>query len=400
MSKIAVFLLLTFLFTDQLMAAFAIVEEDSEPEKVRVLAIDGGGIKGIVPGVILKQLEIALQIRDPSARIAEYFDVVAGTSTGGIITAILTAPDPQNKDRPLYPADEILKFYRQHGPFIFQEDSGCRWPGVLCPKFNGTYLRRIAAEKLDETLLNQTTTNVVISSFDIKLLQPTIFSSFKIKDVPHLNVKLSDACIGTSAAPNEFPPYYFEYNNTEFNLVDGLFIASMPARLGISEVSRQEEYKNKEIILLSIGTGVGNTTVSYDANRIWTAGDWKEAILPMFIAASSTMNEYYINSTFKLQPQENYLRIQEYNLDPSIESDDASEANMDKLEDVGNKLLDQPVKRMNVDTFVPEEIGEGTNAEALDRLAQILYEEKIRRHGKSAKKVKKGFFTRSATYWI
>ena len=50
----------------------------------------------------------------------------------------------------------------------------------------------------------------------------------QIKDVPHLNVKMSDACMGTSAAPNEFPPYYFEYNNTEFNLVDGLFVASMP----------------------------------------------------------------------------------------------------------------------------------------------------------------------------
>ncbi|XP_054781892.1 patatin group D-3-like [Prosopis cineraria] len=110
------------------------------------------------------------------------------------------------------------------------------------------------------------------------------------------------------------------------------------------------------------------------------------------------MHDYYINSTLKYEPQENYLRIQEYNLDQSIESDDASETNMDKLEEVGQKLLNQPVKRMNVDTFVPEETGEGTNAQALDRLAQILYEEKIRRLGKSAKKVKKGFFTRLATY--
>ena len=50
----------------------------------------------------------------------------------------------------------------------------------------------------------------------------------QIKDFPHLNVKMSDACIGTSAAPTQFPPYHFEYNNTEFNLVDGLFVASMP----------------------------------------------------------------------------------------------------------------------------------------------------------------------------
>ncbi|XP_028808758.1 patatin-like protein 1 [Neltuma alba] len=252
---------------------------------------------------------------------------------------------------------------------------------------------------LGETLINQTATNVVISAFDIKLLQPTIFSSFKIKDVPHLNVKLSDACIGTSAAPRLFPPYYFKYQNTEFNLVDGVFIAPMPANLAINEVLRQEEYKNREIILLSVGTGNTNTTSpGFDANRTWTAADWEKSNLTMIEAASSTMNEYRINSTFKLQPQ-NYLRIQEYNLDPSICSADASEENMDKLVQAGQDLLNEPVKRMNVDTFVPEETGEGTNAEALDKLAQILYEEKVRRLGKRASKFTRGFFGAfSATY--
>ncbi|KAI9109335.1 hypothetical protein K1719_019679 [Acacia pycnantha] len=255
-----------------------------------------------------------------------------------------------------------------------------------------------AAEKLDETLVNQTTTNVVISSFDIKLLQPAIFSTLKVKDVPHLNVKLSDACIGTSAAPTEFPPYYFKYQNTEFNLVDGLFIAPLPARLAIGEVLRQEEYKNREVFLVSIGTGsVNTTTADFDANRTWTAGDWLSSALTMYLAANSAMDEYYINSTFKVQP-ENYLRIQEYNLDANIQSDVASEENMKKLEEAGNNLLKEPVKRMNVDTFVPEETGEGTNTEALDRVAQIVYEEKLRRLGKRASKLKRGFFSLSATY--
>ncbi|KAK4269910.1 hypothetical protein QN277_023006 [Acacia crassicarpa] len=114
MSKIVMFLLLLVAFSHQLMA----IEEG----KVRILAIDGGGIRGILPSVILKQFELSLQKLNSSARIAEYFDVVAGTSTGGLIAALLTAPDPQNKDRPLYSADDILQFYRQHGPSIFTED--------------------------------------------------------------------------------------------------------------------------------------------------------------------------------------------------------------------------------------------------------------------------------------
>ena len=58
---------------------------------------------------------------------------------------------------------------------------------------------------------------------------------------------------------------------------------------------------------------------------------------------------------------------QEYNLDENISDENASQANMDKLIEAGNNLLNEQVKRMNVDTFVPEETGEGTNAEALDR---------------------------------
>ncbi|KAK4269911.1 hypothetical protein QN277_023007 [Acacia crassicarpa] len=394
MSKIVVFLLLLVPFSNQLMDV-----EDNEQGKVSVLAIDGGGIRGIIPAVILNYLEDALKNKsgDPNARIAEYFDVIAGTSTGGIVTAILTAPDPKYMHRPLYSANEVLQFFREHGPRIFTKIPECL-DGWTCPEYNGAYLHEIVANKLKDTLVNQTTTNVVISSFDVKLLQPAIFSTFKIKDVPHLNVKLSDACIGTSAAPNEFPPYYFEYNGVEFNLVDGVFTASMPARLAVGEVSRLEEFKNKEIVLLSLGTGSTNTTKGYDADTTWTRVHWELRTLPVMLAASSTMNEYYINTTFKHQPK-NYLRIQEYNLDPNISPEDASQENMRKLQVVGNNLLNEQVKRMNVDTFVAEETGEGTNAEALDRLAEILVEEKVRRLGKRASKVmKRGSFTLSASY--
>ena len=78
--------------------------------------------------------------------------------------------------------------------------------------------------------------------------------------------------------------------------------------LVISEVSRQEEYKNKEIILVSVGTGKANTT-GFGAAPTWKSSDWIDRILPIFKVASTAMGKYYINSSLKFQPHR-YLRIQ------------------------------------------------------------------------------------------
>ncbi|KAG6399645.1 hypothetical protein SASPL_141126 [Salvia splendens] len=87
---------------------------------ITILSIDGGGVRGIIPGVMLAYLESQLQELDgEDARIADYFDVIAGTSTGGLVTTMLTAPDANN--RPLYSAKDIVPFYLEHCPKIFPQ---------------------------------------------------------------------------------------------------------------------------------------------------------------------------------------------------------------------------------------------------------------------------------------
>ncbi|KAI9165166.1 hypothetical protein LWI28_008891 [Acer negundo] len=90
---------------------------------ITVLSLDGGGIRGIISGVILAQLESHLQELDDDkdARLADYFDVIAGTSTGGLITALLTAPDENG--RPISAAEDIVPFYFNNGPDIFPQTS-------------------------------------------------------------------------------------------------------------------------------------------------------------------------------------------------------------------------------------------------------------------------------------
>lgn len=91
----------------------------STKKKVRILSIDGGGIRGIIPAVSLKYIEEYLAKKVPGTRLCDHFDMIAGTSTGRILTGILLAPDPNHPKRPRYSATQALNFYVQEGYGIF-----------------------------------------------------------------------------------------------------------------------------------------------------------------------------------------------------------------------------------------------------------------------------------------
>ncbi|KAK9066224.1 hypothetical protein SSX86_013545 [Deinandra increscens subsp. villosa] len=371
---------------------------------ITVLSIDGGGIRGIIPATILTLLESQLQELDgEDARIADYFDVIAGTSTGGLVTAMLTAPD-QSK-RPLYAAKDIVPFYMEHGPKIFPKQWGIFGSiiqsirSLIGPKYNGKYLRKIIREKLGNTRLTDTLTNVVIPTFDIQRLQPTIFSTYEAETNPSYNARLSDICISTSAAPTYFPPYYFKNKDQKYNLIDGGVAANNPMHVAISQVIKQVFSENPRFFLvnrpmdygrflvISIGTGAQKETKHYNAKMAskWGIFGWLlhsgSSIIDVFTQASADMVDGHMSVFFQaVHSQENYLRIQEDTLcgDEAL-VDVATKENMVRLEEIGKNLLVKPASRVNLKTGLSEPIGNGTNAEALKRFAKMLSKEKKQR---------------------
>ncbi|XP_047158190.1 patatin-like protein 4, partial [Vigna umbellata] len=310
--------------------------------------------------------------------LAHYFDVISGTSTGGLMTAMLAAPNSSNSNHPLFTPSEVVQFYKIYGPDIFRARDW--WDLEKCPKYDGEFLRDITRKILKDTRLNQTLTNVVIPSFDERKIYPVIFSNFKLKTETYLNAKLSDICLSTSAAPTYLPPHQFENAGVQFDMVDGAMAANNLALVAVSEVIQHTG--NKEIMLLSLGTGItANNKLGGIFDGVCQLG-WLMNSFDVFSEAlySTDMTHYYLATVFSgLVPQDNYLRIEEYNLDPSMEEmDDASPKNMDKLEKVGKNLLSQSVRRMNINTFVPVPLDQ-TNAQALDRLADKLYAERLLR---------------------
>ncbi|VVA24774.1 PREDICTED: patatin [Prunus dulcis] len=387
---------------------------------VTVLSIDGGGIRGIIPGTILKFLESELQKLDgEEARLADYFDVIAGTSTGGLVTAMLTTPDENN--RPLFAAKDINNFYLEHCPKIFPQDSNYTLireamdmvKAVSGPKYDGKYLHKIVKEILGDIRLSDTLTNVIIPTFDIKRLQPMVFSSYEEKKNTSINALLSDICIGTSAAPTYLPAHHFETKTStgesrDFDLIDGGVAANNPALVAISEVTKEIHQGNSDFfairsteygrfLVISLGTGSAKSEEKYDADDAakwgllgWLTKGGSTPLVDVFTQASSDMVDFHLATVFQaLDCEKNYLRIQDDTLEKTVSSVDiATQENLNNLVKVGEELLKKPVSRVNLQTGIYEPAHQETNEEALVRVAQILSRERKGRemrspHGKA-----------------
>ncbi|KAK6128950.1 hypothetical protein DH2020_037324 [Rehmannia glutinosa] len=349
---------------------------------VTVLSIDGGGIRGIIPGTILGHLESKLQELDgPNARIADYFDVIAGTSTGGLITTMVTAPGVNN--RPMFAAKNITSFYLEHSPKIFPEHSRNNFVGKITnliggPKYDGKYLKSML-----EGLLGNITGKAIVSK----------------------NALLSDVCLGTSAAPTFLPPHYFETKDADgkirtFDLVDGGVAANNPVTqtlMAITHISKQILLGNFELVdmqpmdsnrmlVVSLGTGIAKLEEKYNAKDAarwgmlgWVYNNGASPLLDVYGDASSDMVDIHVSTIFQsLRNEQNYLRIQEDNLAGEASSLDISTIkNMQTLVQIGDSLLKKPVCRVNLETGRPEPVqGGGTNEEALARFAKLLSDER------------------------
>ncbi|KAL3722195.1 hypothetical protein ACJRO7_034547 [Eucalyptus globulus] len=379
---------------------------------ITILSIDGGGVRGIIPGVILAYLEAQLQERDgPDSRIANYFDIIAGTSTGGLVTAMITAP---KDNRPIYAACDIKDFYYEHCPeifpykncdnFIFKLRSSAE--AVKGPKYDGTELHSTVNKLLKGITLSQTLTNVVIPAFDIKRLQPVIFSTIDAKKDPLKNARLADVCLGTSAAPTFLPAHFFQTtdkngNIRSFDLVDGGVAANNPTLVALNLVRRENLSQNElfkginlrdtdQILVLSLGTGTTKNEEKYSATEAakwgllpWINYNGSTPIIDIFNEACSDMVDIHLSTHFQsLSCQKNYLRIQDDTLTGKESSlDNSTRENLERLVEIGEKLLQKRVSRVNLETGKFEKIeGEGTNGDALRRFAIRLSEERKRRN--------------------
>lgn len=215
---------------------------------IKVLSIDGGGIRGILPATWLMKLE---ELTGRPA--ADLFDVVVGTSTGGILALGLTCPAAGGKG---YSAEELRNLYVDHGAEIFSgspsAETGSR------ARYSSEPLRGYLKQYFGDRALSAALKPVAVVTVDLAHFTGLLFSGGGLNQDPLGDAPMALAALATSSAPTYFEPVpYTEPDGTRRTLVDGGLAANDPAFVGltIALVQQRTIRQGEEILLVSLGTG-------------------------------------------------------------------------------------------------------------------------------------------------
>jgi uncharacterized protein len=321
-------------------------------KKIRILSLDGGGIRGIISCIILKYIEEQLQILDhPDAKIGDYFDLIAGTSTGGLIAAILLFPDKDGKAR--YRVQDALDLYAKKGETIFHVSF---WEQLINPF--GLFDEKISEKNLEIQLksffgklqIKDFIKPCLITTYDIEARKAKFFTSHDAHDALE-NFYAKDVCRATAAAPTYFEPAKIKsFYGQEFTLVDGGVYANNPSLCAYAEARKiafktvlKDEAKIdypsvNDMILVSIGTGT--VKKSYHFKDFANAGKlkWITPLIDILLSSNVETVDYHLEKMFETlgaRNSKNYHRLMPELHSASPEMDDTSEKNISELIQAG-----------------------------------------------------------------
>lgn len=238
--------------------------------RFQILSIDGGGIKGLFSAAVLAHLEKDLKIN-----ITNYFDLIVGTSTGGVIALALGI---QMSPR------EVVNFYVNNGNKIFPTKRLFSLSKMFCNKYDAEPLEKSLKDCFDDKLLGDSKKRLVIPSFNIGEDDIYLFKTSHHKRLRRdYKVPIWKVAMATSAAPTYFPSFR---NIDNIRLIDGGVWANNPIMVGIVEAVSMLNVSLDSIRVLSLGTTneVKGRSKKLDHGGFW---QWKKEAVDVVLQGQS-----------------------------------------------------------------------------------------------------------------
>ena len=320
--------------------------------KVRILSVDGGGVRGIIPATVLSYIETKLieKTKNPNVRMSDFLDFGAGTSTGSIIVGMVMTPN--EKGRPEYKMSDVVDSYFEIAEKVFKKDFWRNvktiW-GLFGPKYGVVAINNELLNKFNHWKLNELLLPCAFTGYDTNKRKPVIYTNRDDKE-KYGNYFLKDVIRGSTSIPSIFKPAYFRDGVDVNTIIDGGVFANNPAMVAYVEVlkttelaERFNELTPEHALILSFGTGRG-VLEKYPYRKImrWGKVKWLEPILNILLQGVSDVVNYEMETYFRTyKVSDNFVRINPEIVLGSADGQDATPANMKNLhQDALNYIAD------------------------------------------------------------
>lgn len=304
---------------------------DSDSQVFKVLSIDGGGIKGLYSARILEHFEERF-----NCHIADYFDMICGTSTGGLIALGLSLD---------IPVSLISNLYSRRGKKIFPQRNtifSSLKQLLLKSKYDNQELKTALQELFGDRTLSDSRCLLCIPAFSLTDGRPFIFKY----DHPEGRLcrdgktKYIDIALATSAAPAYLPIVTInQYDQKQF--IDGGVYANNPTLVGVTEALRYfvgTEKKFKKLMVMSIGSLEPNPGRRFIPKHNRSVIDWNKDLISTFFEGQAGLTNYFVETLSQHSESPfDYLRIPSAPLSP----DQARIINLDNTSNEALKLISQ-----------------------------------------------------------
>ena len=259
----------------------------------RILSIDGGGIRGLIPALVLAEFE-----RQTGRAIADCFDLIAGTSTGGILALGLAKPGEDG--RPRYSAQDLADLYRQEGARIFDESPWRRLTnpmGLRAAKYPSDGIEAVLQQYFGETRLKDALAEVLVTAYDLEKRDAFFYRRRRAREDARYDVPMRVAARATSAAPTYFEPALVQWPTERDVLVDGGVFANNPAMCAYAEAWQtlaKEGRTADDILLVSLGTGLYTKPYRYEDAKGWGVAGWAKPVLDVIFDGVADTVDYQL----------------------------------------------------------------------------------------------------------
>lgn len=275
-----------------------------------ILSIDGGGIRGII---VLKQLvKLEELLGQP---IYKSFDLISGTSTGGIIAILLSCG---------YSANDVLNFYLEHSKNIFKKRF-LRF-GLFKPKYDDTYFNEVIKKYVKDTKLSEVITDSITIGYNMSTKDKLIFNSKLAKKNKAYDYNLTDVIRCTASAPTFFKPVYLNKNY----IIDGGMVINNPSLISYDFILNRNLYDNINILSFSTGT-LEKQSKGYLFKGLLA---WIKPTIQILLTEQAQMTDHHLQQLYKYYKNGTYIRCNSQIIYSDGQIDNA------KCDNINNMLKD------------------------------------------------------------